>query len=215
MSAFTADDELPSLLCLFARAPVLGRVKRRLAPALGPVAALRAHQRLVEDSLGRLADVDGVATELWLDGPFDAALQVWPQARKLRLRAQPEGDLGARMHQALRDSLGRAAKALVVGTDCPTIDATYVLDAVARLDAADIVLAPAEDGGYGLIGARRRALPSLATLFEDMPWGTASVFELTRRRVAAAELTLALTPEVWDVDTPPDWERFLRLTGAS
>lgn len=197
-------------LCLFARAPELGRVKRRLAADLGPQAALDAHERLVREALQRLAGVPGLNTELWLAGSPAAALQRWPEAGDLPLRCQCGGDLGARMLHALRDSLQRDARALVVGTDCPSIDGAYVQGAAAALAHADVVLGPAEDGGYGLIGARRAVTEQLDSLFRDMPWGTDRVRHVTLERCAAAGMRCVELERIWDVDTLADWRRYLR-----
>jgi len=197
-------------LCLFARAPEAGRVKRRLAAEIGPQAALDAHARLVREALQRLARVPGLTTELWLAGSVQAARQCWPEAGDVPLRAQRGSDLGARMHHALRDSLQRGARALVVGTDCPAIDGVYVRRAAAALAQADVVLGPAEDGGYGLIGARREVAGRLEPLFRDMPWGTDRVRELTLERCVGAGLRCIEQARVWDVDTLADWQRYLR-----
>jgi rSAM/selenodomain-associated transferase 1 len=203
------------LLCLFARAPELGRVKRRLAAEIGPRAALEAHQRLVREALQRLTGVPGLSTELWLAGSVEVASQRWPEAGAVPLRAQCGGDLGARMHHALRDSLQRGTRALVVGTDCPSIDAAYVRGAAAVLAHADVVLGPAEDGGYGLIGAHRAVAERLEPLFRDMPWGTDRVRDTTLERCAAAGLRCIEQARVWDVDTLADWQRYLRQQGPA
>jgi len=196
-------------LCLFARAPELGRVKRRLAVDIGDQAALAAHERLVRDTLQRLGAVPGLSTELWLVGSVAAARRRWPEAARIPLRVQCGEDLGARMHHALGDGLQRAPRALVVGTDCPGIDATYVQGAAAQLEEADVVLGPAEDGGYGLIGACREVAHRLAPLFRDVPWGTDRVRDITLERCAAAELRCVEPAPVWDVDTLADWQRYL------
>lgn len=208
MTSGTEQDT--ARLCLFARAPEPGRVKRRLAAEIGPQAALDAHARLVREALQRLSRVPGLTTELWLAGSVQAALECWPEAAHVPLRAQCGGDLGARMHHALRDGLQWDARALVVGTDCPSIDGAYVQGAAAALIDADVVLGPAEDGGYGLIGARREVAGRLQPLFRDMPWGTDRVRDLTLERCLGAGLRCVEQACVWDVDTLADWRRYLR-----
>jgi len=209
----TAQDHGQARLCLFARAPELGRVKRRLAAEIGSEAALAAHERLVRGALRRLGRVPGLVTELWLTGSPAAAEARWPESRQVPLRRQCGADLGARMHHALCDGLQHAARAMVVGTDCPSIDAAYVQAAVAALDQADVVLGPAEDGGYGLIGARRAAAQRLSPLFADVPWGTDRVREITLERCASAGLGCIELRPVWDVDTLADWRRYLESEG--
>lgn len=196
-------------LCIFARTPQPGAVKRRLAVELGAAGALRAHEALVEDTLARLAAIPGVISELWVWGEPNAVVERWAHSWDIAVRGQQGGDLGERMLHALNESLDAAPAAFVVGADCQDIDADYLADAITRLARADVVLAPAEDGGYGLIGARRSARSGLPGLFDHMPWGTGDVLELTLKRCRDGELCCSLLPEIWDVDTPADWQRFL------
>jgi uncharacterized protein len=209
MNALPEDGPLPRL-CIFARVPRLGYVKTRLAAELGAPAALTAHITLVEDTLHRVGTVPGVVTELWLDGEPDPTCRCWAEEYGVAVRRQGDGDLGARMHEALCAGLSRSPFALVVGTDCPLIDDRYVAAAVAALVDCEVVLGPAADGGYGLVGVRRPA----PELFRDVPWGTADVLRSTLTAARAAGLTVSLLPEIWDVDTAEDWQRYRRLRGA-
>lgn len=198
----------PPRLCIFTRAPVEGEVKRRLADRIGAAAALRAHETLVEDTLRRLGAVAGLVSELWLAGPDGPAVQRWVNAHGVVLRRQQGEDLGARMAHALSSAVSRAA-VIVVGTDCPDIDSRYVHQAVAGLRDADVVLGPAEDGGYGLIGVTADIRPRLGVLFRDVPWGSAQVLTVTLQRCHDAGLHVTLLPTIWDVDTELDWHRYL------
>jgi uncharacterized protein len=201
------DGAAPAVLCIFARVPIRGRVKTRLAASLGADAAFAAHVALVEDTLERLGSVAGVVTELWLDDAPDAVCRSWASRFGLEIRRQQGADLGERMHGALLDGVAAAGRALVVGTDCPLIDAGYVAAAVAALEGADVVLGPAEDGGYGLVGLRCPA----PELFRDMPWGSSTVLRATLQAAAAAGLSVKQLPEIWDVDTADAWQRYLAL----
>ncbi|MFU8815752.1 MAG: TIGR04282 family arsenosugar biosynthesis glycosyltransferase [Pseudomonadales bacterium] len=209
------NEPLPSptllpRLCIFARVPRRGRVKTRLAAKLGEDAALAAHVALVEDTLQRLGRISEAQSELWLDDEPDATCRRWAERFELPIRRQAHGDLGARMHGALLTSLAVAPSAMVVGTDCPLIDGAYVAAAVAALSAAEVVLGPAADGGYGLVAARR----PVPQLFSGIPWGSAVVLEATLAAAQRAGIEVALLPEIWDVDTPADWQRYLRLRGS-
>lgn len=197
-------------LCLFARVPRPGRVKRRLAESLGDAAALAAHCRLVEDSLERLAGLSCARCELWLDSAAEATCRAWSRRYGVPLRRQQGGDLGARMHHALTTSLAGSRFALVVGSDCPPVDGACVAAALATLADHDAVIAPAQDGGYGLVGLARPA----PALFEGIAWGTGRVLAQTLDAAAAAGIRLALLPEVWDVDTAADWARYQRTRQA-
>ncbi len=127
------------------------------------------------------------------------------------VRQQQGGDLGARMLFALNHGLARYPRVLLVGSDCPELDADYLGRAAAALLQHELVLGPARDGGYVLLGARRPVAP----LFADMPWGSDRVLELTLQRARAMGLATALLEPLNDVDRPADllhWEA-LRAAG--
>jgi rSAM/selenodomain-associated transferase 1 len=192
-------------LCIFARAPVLHKVKTRLASSIGAQAALAAHEELVSLALSQMAKVPGLASELWIAGPTDHPTVVqWSEGWQLPIVAQQGDDLGARMSHALQRCLDEGAQGLVVGTDCPAITSGYVQRAARSLNSHDLVLGPAEDGGYGLIGLRKPA----PALFEDIHWGTDTVLRETLDRALRVGLSYELLPTIWDVDTAADWDRF-------
>lgn len=197
-------------LCIFARAPVLGQVKRRLAKYLGAEAALAAHVQLTEETLARLRVVPGARTELWLSGPTDGAMvQSWLQRYGVSLHRQSGSDLGARMYDAVARALAAKVPGVVVGTDLPDIDADYVRLALEHLRRVDVVFGPAEDGGYGLIGASPGSEPGLAAVFQNVPWGTDRVLDVSLQQCRRAGLKATLLPMIWDVDTAADWQRYL------
>ena len=120
---------------------------------------------------------------------------------QIAVKRQPDGDLGARMLAACEAAAGPA---LVIGTDCPSLSPAHLREAAEALrDGNDVVVIPAEDGGYVLIGMRRPQ-PSL---FEAMPWSTGVVMAETRKRVADAKLRCRELPTLWDIDRPEDLER--------
>jgi hypothetical protein len=125
------------------------------------------------------------------------------------LRVQPEGDLGTRQLAALDDE-GFAT--LLIGTDCPGLDAMTLQAAAQTLrEGRDAVLVPAEDGGYVLIGLRTANRDAHATLFANVAWGTPRVLPTTRRRLRAAGLDWSELQAHWDVDTPADCARLCAL----
>ncbi len=200
-------DRLPRL-CIFARAPVLGQVKTRLAETIGKQGALQAHERLVSDTLDRLADLPGIQCELWVVGDTDhPVIGHWRTGRSLTLRKQVGDDLGERMAHAISACLEAGCLGLIVGSDCPTITAGYIRQAAAALDTHDLVLGPAEDGGYGLIGLRVPA----PELFTGMLWSTAEVFADTVARANCLGLSWTALETLWDVDDERGWQRFLAL----
>lgn len=198
---------------VFARAPVAGRAKTRLIPALGAQGAARLHARMVEHTLQEAAAAAlALAAELqvWVADDHDPAGWLAAEAgrRGARLRAQPAGDLGARMCIALDGALDAGSRVILVGSDCPARRATDFADAFAALDAGhDGVLQPALDGGYTLIGLSRHA----PALFRGIDWGTGQVHAQTCARARAQGLRLADLPPTWDVDRPEDLERLATL----
>lgn len=206
-------------LCLFLRRPELGRVKTRLARTLGDVAALAAYQRLVEHQLIRLNPPPNVERLLLWTGRTaapGAQLEDWAARWRAQLVVQQGEDLGARMHAALAmpATATEAVATLVVGVDCVALTLKILEQAWAALKAnpATWVFAPAEDGGYGLVGTVADATSvgrkQEATPLHGIPWGTAQVMAETQRRCAELKLNYQLLDEVWDVDEPADWQRF-------
>ena len=185
-------------VAVFARSPERGRVKTRLAAALGDAGALEAHVELVETTLAAVSR-GGFDCELWFAGARNAGLAAWSERFDARLVEQPEADLGERMLAALR-----AGARVVVGTDIPEMSAQYVETALDRLRDADVVLGPVEDGGYCLVGMN---VPH-AALFRDIEWGAGDVLERTLARAAEAGLQVALLDVLWDVDDIDDLARW-------
>jgi rSAM/selenodomain-associated transferase 1 len=191
------------MVAVLAKAPVPGFAKTRLIPLLGPHGAAALQQRLIERALATALEAGIGPVTLWC-APDDSHPFFLEAARRhgVHLAVQPDGDLGERMLTAFRSAPSSTAPVLI-GTDCPVLDPADLRDAAALLDDADVVIAPAEDGGYGLIAGRRPA----PALFERMPWGTEWVAALTRDRAQREGLRLAEIRTIWDVDTPADFER--------
>ena len=113
------------------------------------------------------------------------------------------------MAAALRQCLADGRDGIVIGTDCPSVDAVYVARGFAALHRSDLVLGPAEDGGYGLVGISRRSAGSLDAVFEGVDWGTDEVLAQTLDRAERCGLSVCLLETIWDVDSAADWARFL------
>lgn len=201
-------------LVVFAKAPIAGKVKTRLVPPLSPQEAAALHTELVEATLRAALGCQHIAAvELWctpdINHPF---FQHCAQRYGVPLCTQHGADLGARMHHALAKTLDQgAAFALLIGTDCPLLTCDY-LDAAAVLLSTnmDIVLAPAEDGGYALIGLRRVQ----ANLFSEIAWGKDTVLQTTRNRIRDLGLRGRELPVVWDLDRPQDLARYRHLANG-
>lgn len=200
------------MLIVFARAPRPGRVKSRLVSALGAAGAARLHARLLARAVATARSARCGAVELHC-APHAGHPLFRGLARRhgIRLRKQVGGDLGARMHGALAGALegahARADAAVLIGSDCPALRPADLRAAFGALRAgADVVLAPAEDGGYPLIGLKRASM----ALFEGVPWGGPGVLAGTRARAARIGWSVSLLRTLWDVDRPGDVARLRR-----
>ena len=194
-------------IIVFAKAPVPGTVKTRLAPRLNGAAGARLHTELVERTL-RTA-VDGGLGAVELCCAPDTQHPFFTQCATrfgVTLAAQGDGDLGARMARALSRHLAATGPAILIGTDCPALDADYLRAAARALESHDVVIGPAEDGGYVLVAARR----VIDAMFADIAWGTASVLATTRARLAQARVRHHELATRWDLDRPADYDRYLR-----
>jgi len=190
---------------VFARAPTPGEAKTRLIPALGRAGAAALHRRLVMHCLGAATDAQLGPVELWCaPDARDPFFRECERRFGASLHSQGEGDLGTRMRLAFEAAFMRAGRAILVGCDVPALSAQYLRDAERALAGGnDVVIGPAEDGGYVLIGLARCD----AELFRGIPWGGPKVLPETRRRVAALGWRMSELPALWDVDRPEDLER--------
>jgi len=190
---------------VFARAPEPGGVKTRLIPELGEAGAAALHRRLVEHSLAAASEAGIGSVELWCTP--DASHRFFEDcARRFDavLRFQGEGDLGTRMQRAFESVLARSRRALLIGSDIPALSGRYLREAEQRLARGDdVVIGPAEDGGYVLIGLSRCS----PELFREIPWGGSEVLTQTRRRIAALRWRSSELPPLWDLDRPEDLGR--------
>jgi len=193
---------------IFARAPVAGSVKTRLIPLLGEHGAAALHRSLVERALAVARESGLGQVELWCTpSTDDIFFSACRERFGVTLHRQCEGDLGARMLDALEDGLERSRHVLLAGSDCPSLTAADLRAAARALrEGRDAVFCPAEDGGYMLIGVSH-AMPAL---FEAMTWSTATVMEETRQRLHNLGWRWHELPERWDVDRPEDYLRLVR-----
>jgi rSAM/selenodomain-associated transferase 1 len=197
-------------IVVFAKAPRAGGVKTRLCPPFTPQEAADLYARLLADVLAATAEF---ARELSLAPlvavhPPEACAEIARLApTAFRAVAQRGADLGARMTWAVREAAaGGAACVLLRGSDSPLIDGADLREALAALDAADLVLRPDRDGGYGLVGLKRPA-PGLF----DHPMSTKSVLADTLANAARAGLRARVLRAGFDIDTLEDLRRLETL----
>lgn len=194
---------------VFAKAPVPGEVKTRLVPLLGEESAAELHRRLVLHTLNTVREVSDDVVLYCAPDARHAFFAACAKRYGVKLKHQCHGDLGARMLHACMEQLEAGTALVVVGTDSPALSADRLADAlVALARGAHVSLAPAEDGGYALIGLRRCA----AELFIGIQWGTDTVMSETRSRLQRLGWNWTELEPVWDVDRPADYHR-LRKEG--
>jgi hypothetical protein len=192
-------------LALFARWPEPGRVKTRLSPSLPPDLACGLYRAMLSDALAAGSRVTGAERLVyWAEAPAPpAAAQAAPSFEP---RPQRGADLGERLTSAFDDMLAAPGdRAVVIGADCPDLDAPLIREAFAALEAHALVLGPANDGGYYLIGLSRRA----PGIFRAIEWGSERVFEQTLAAARSEGLGVALLGGLADIDTPADLVRLI------
>lgn len=200
-----------SRLIVFTRFPEPGQSKTRLIPALGAAGAAELHRQMVEHTLSwakALQDRLPLSIEIRYTGRPLEPFRRWLGPNFL-YSEQGEGDLGQRMLRSFEDAFRmKVRKVLLIGTDVPDLSADLVEGALVLLNSSDLVLGPADDGGYYLIGLRR----TIPQLFQEIPWGTEGVLPKTRQIAQAAKLSISLLPSLADVDRPEDlpiWRRHI------
>ena len=186
---------------VFAKAPVAGLAKTRLAPALGSAGAAALAERLLRHTLAQAMQACIGPVELCAAPDTEhPALRHAAEACGATLAEQGSGDLGQRMHRAFERHLTHHSRALLIGTDAPSLDAALLRQAAEALQQHEGVFVPALDGGYALVGQRR---PD-ARWFSGMTWSHARVMADTRERLQAAGVRWAELPPVADIDEPAD-----------
>lgn len=192
-------------IIVFLKAPRPGFVKTRIAQQLDAEGAAAIYQVLVGITLSTLQARSDVELRF---APDDASAELGSWRRPgWRIRPQGDGDLGDRIGRAFGEAFSDGAdRVLILGTDCPEMEVSDVDEAFRALERHEVVLGPALDGGYWLLGTRE-ARPELV---RDIPWSTERVFETTLLRAREAGLRVAALRRLRDVDTLEDWRTWLR-----
>jgi rSAM/selenodomain-associated transferase 1 len=190
------------VLIIFVKAPRPGHVKTRIAEVIGRQPAADAYLALVGILIGNLRTLPNVEVRYT---PDDAFLEIpqWLQPT-WKTAPQGQGDLGERLVNAFRDGFRCAERVVIIGSDAPEISREDIEAAWKALDDYDLVLGPAEDGGYWLIGLKSEQ----PALFEGISWSSSSVFNETMDRATAAGLKVHLLRKLQDIDTIEDLRRF-------
>jgi uncharacterized protein len=195
--------EVRECLIVFTRYPEPGTTKTRLIPLLGAEGAAMFQRQMTEDTLAqakKLKDFRPVAVEVHFTGGDRQLMQDW-LGSDLIYRHQNEGDLGKRMASAFEASFAAGmVSTVIIGVDCPDLNAQLISKAFEALEQHDLVLGPAEDGGYYLIGLNRL----IPQLFVGVSWGTSVVRQQTVEIAKELDLAIAFLPLLNDIDRPED-----------
>lgn len=190
-------------LILFTRYPVPGRTKTRLIPSLGEQGAAALQRRMSETIAARMTEFAAgypVNLEIRYTDGNQEDMEVWLSGH-IPCIPQGEGDLGDRLRRAFTLAFFQdSRRVVIIGADCPGLSSTLFSQAFAALDHKDLVIGPAMDGGYYLIGLNRPA-PSL---FSDIPWGSGEVLAATLNQAKTLNLSNHLLEPLADVDRPED-----------
>jgi len=195
-------------LIVFIKHPLAGKCKTRLIPFLSAEQASEFYKSLVKicfDNISLLSEID-IAVYAYPDSthPF---IQNINQAHNATLHNQKGDDLGERMQHAISSSLETYSQCVLIGTDCPLINATYINDAFKSLRQHDMVFGPAEDGGYVLVGATKIN----KNIFSKINWSTSQVLQQNLNNTKAASFNTHLLKTLWDIDTPEDYIKYQSL----
>jgi len=197
-----------SKILVFCKAPVFGTVKTRLLSVLSKKQATEFHIRLATQTINQAIKSQLCPVEIWcspnIDHPFF-------QAFEAGLKQQKGKDLGERMHHALQTTLTQCSSAILIGTDCPSMTIDDLDQAFTKLEeGSDIVIAPAEDGGYTLIGLKKiQGKKKVRSIFKNIDWGTSKVFDQTISKINKLDLYCYKLSMQWDVDRPEDFRRYV------
>ncbi len=203
-------EPVTAAVAILAKAPVPGLAKTRLIPVLGAAGAARAQRRFTLNTLQVAGEAVLGPCTLWC-AP-DAEHRFFRAVRRVAGTLcihQPHGDIGARMLHAFEHHFAHHADLplLLVGTDCPMLAPGHLQQAARALTQHDVVLIPAEDGGYVLIGMR----VLVPQVFEGITWSTPQVMAQTRDQLRRAGVSWLELTTLWDVDEPADWQRLRGL----
>ena len=191
-------------IIIFAKNPVKGKVKTRLAADIGEDQALSAYRQLMAYTEKIISSLT-INRYIYFSDQIEAK-GIWSDKRYQK-KIQCRGHLGKRMSKAMEEQLKTHQKVLLIGTDCPLLTVDIIKQALECLDRADLVIGPSEDGGYYLIGSKK---PHREDVFKNIDWSTGHVLQQTIANAVKKQLSYSLLPLLYDIDTVEDWNRIGR-----
>jgi uncharacterized protein len=205
------------IILLFTRLPKPGNTKTRLIPALGAEGAAALQRNMTLNICGvirTIARQGCTCVEVHYTGGSSEEMEEW-LGSDFTYKLQHEGDIGEKMFAAIQQHLGHYDSIILVGSDCPEIDSKLLQNCLGSLQASDIVIGPAFDGGYYLIGVRGSLNENdLQYLFSGIDWGTSSVFRQTIEKIDTLKLRYHQLKKLHDIDTPEDLRYLHNYSGT-
>ncbi|MFN3714961.1 MAG: TIGR04282 family arsenosugar biosynthesis glycosyltransferase [Alcanivoracaceae bacterium] len=203
-----ASDLLPAAIAVFARPPVAGQVKTRLAATVGDQRALETYQRLLQLTVARVSEA-GCPWMLFSAGASTPLAALAVQAAG-SFHLQEGEQLGERMIRALLVAHRVARRVILIGCDCPALTGAHLQQALAALEEHEVVVGPAEDGGFWLLGSSAAARWQDTGLLSGVPYGGADALSRTCERLQQQGSISTMLPLLWDLDTEADYWRAVR-----
>ena len=186
-------------MIIFARFPELGKVKTRLAATTSNEFALEFYKKCLENLLTEMQKLPrDIVISIYCTEKVSEMKELYGD--RFQYFLQCEGDLGVRMHHAFKQQLEHSNKAIIVGSDIPSLQVKHLQQAIDSLDICESVIGETFDGGYYLLGLKK-ADP---TLFHSMPWSTDKVSSITKKRMSESSLKFSELEVLRDVDTEED-----------
>jgi uncharacterized protein len=195
---------------VFSKAPVAGQVKSRLIPELGLQGAAALYQELLTKTLNTVINSGCSEIQLWVSGDMNHQFFTnIKNKQNVTLFEQKGEDLGSRMSHAFNSVLKKHPYAVLIGSDCPSLQCSDLQKGMEYLEnGKDVVIGPAEDGGYYLIGLRKNE----PEIFSDIEWGEKTVFSETCMIIEDINLDVGLLAKRRDIDRPSDLHAYFKLT---
>jgi len=207
--SFMSKQSPSGALLIFTKAPVLGRVKTRLIPGIGRRRATSVYLDLLTRTLGTARKARFSSIQIWVGGELEHSyFSRLKNRHAVKIYKQQGKELGQRMSNAFDTALRRHPYAVLIGSDCPSLACSDLIASARCLeDKADVVLGPAVDGGYYLIGLSKNN----KQIFSKIKWGKQNVFKDTCTNIKTLDWKLSLLSKRWDVDRTADLLPFFKL----
>ncbi len=203
--SFTFPD---TKILVFTKPPIAGKCKSRLVPVLGEEGAAQLQAWLIKKIIADLAEFNLCPFEIWQSEPTSCFSDLFVEKDvSVAVHTQQGNTLGERMSNAMQQTLEDVSSVIIIGSDCILYSETYIKIAIICLNTESLVIGPAADGGYVLIGANQH----YPAIFENISWGSSRVFQQTLLKVQHKGIAYNVLEELWDIDTPSDLDKLQKF----